>query len=175
MLGSRHETIIGRPLVPGASVTVAIEVSVPCCQPQCQDAIVRSQGKGLHTMLSGRCARRKMSRCRCQCSMIARQKLSLLAMQEQFQDAKVLIFKKRRRKNSRRLNGHRQVRDGMPLSGAALRIGACGIWPLPPVPLCRKTHCMQGPAKGPLCYSLISASTPPESCIELESFVLCRT
>ncbi|CAK0747858.1 hypothetical protein CVIRNUC_001795 [Coccomyxa viridis] len=52
MLGSCHETIIGRPLVPGASVTAAIE--------------------------------------------------------EQFQDAKVLIFKKRRRKNSRRLNGHRQ-------------------------------------------------------------------
>ena len=32
-------------------------------------------------------------------------------MQEQFQDAKVLIFKKRRRKNSRRLTGHRQVWD----------------------------------------------------------------
>jgi large subunit ribosomal protein L21 len=30
-------------------------------------------------------------------------------VQEQFQDAKVLIFKKRRRKNSRRLKGHRQV------------------------------------------------------------------
>ncbi|KAK9844840.1 hypothetical protein WJX74_007501 [Apatococcus lobatus] len=29
-------------------------------------------------------------------------------IEEQFQDAKVLIFKKRRRKNSRRLNGHRQ-------------------------------------------------------------------
>ena len=29
--------------------------------------------------------------------------------QEQFLDGKVLIFKKRRRKNSRRLNGHRQV------------------------------------------------------------------
>ena len=53
MLGSRHETIIGRPLVPNASVTAVIE--------------------------------------------------------EQFQDAKVLIFKKRRRKNSRRLKGHRQV------------------------------------------------------------------
>jgi hypothetical protein len=32
-------------------------------------------------------------------------------LQEQFQDAKVLIFKKRRRKNSRRLKGHRQVSD----------------------------------------------------------------
>ena len=53
MLGSRHETIIGRPLIPNASVTAVIE--------------------------------------------------------EQFQDAKVLIFKKRRRKNSRRLKGHRQV------------------------------------------------------------------
>ena len=53
MLGSRHETIIGRPLVPNASVTAVIE--------------------------------------------------------EQFQDAKVLIFHKRRRKNSRRLKGHRQV------------------------------------------------------------------
>lgn len=31
-------------------------------------------------------------------------------MQEQFLNGKVLIFKKRRRKNSRRLNGHRQVR-----------------------------------------------------------------
>ncbi|CAL5219019.1 g776 [Coccomyxa viridis] len=52
MLGSRYESVIGRPLVPGAYVTAAIE--------------------------------------------------------EQFQDAKVLIFKKRRRKNSRRLTGHRQ-------------------------------------------------------------------
>ena len=32
-------------------------------------------------------------------------------LQEQFQDAKVLIFKKRRRKNSRRLKGHRQVKS----------------------------------------------------------------
>ncbi len=30
-------------------------------------------------------------------------------LQEQFLNGKVLIFKKRRRKNSRRLNGHRQV------------------------------------------------------------------
>ncbi|KAK9908800.1 hypothetical protein WJX75_003070 [Coccomyxa subellipsoidea] len=52
MLGSRHETIIGRPLIPQASITAVVE--------------------------------------------------------EQFQDAKVLIFKKRRRKNSRRLKGHRQ-------------------------------------------------------------------
>ncbi|EIE25523.1 hypothetical protein COCSUDRAFT_40742 [Coccomyxa subellipsoidea C-169] len=52
MLGSRYETIIGRPIVPSASITAVVE--------------------------------------------------------EQFQDAKVLIFKKRRRKNSRRLKGHRQ-------------------------------------------------------------------
>lgn len=32
----------------------------------------------------------------------------IAAVEEQFQDGKVLIFKKRRRKNSRRLNGHRQ-------------------------------------------------------------------
>ncbi|BDA41760.1 probable 50S ribosomal protein L21 [Coccomyxa sp. Obi] len=52
MLGSRDETIIGRPLVPQATVSAVVE--------------------------------------------------------EQFQDAKVLIFKKRRRKNSRSLKGHRQ-------------------------------------------------------------------
>lgn len=34
---------------------------------------------------------------------------SILRVQEQFLNGKVLIFKKRRRKNSRRLNGHRQV------------------------------------------------------------------
>jgi hypothetical protein len=32
------------------------------------------------------------------------------AAQEQFQDAKVTVFKKRRRKNSRRKMGHRQAR-----------------------------------------------------------------
>mmetsp|Transcript_12717 Transcript_12717/g.30151 ORF Transcript_12717/g.30151 Transcript_12717/m.30151 type:complete len:240 (+) Transcript_12717:63-782(+) len=52
LLGSTSETIIGRPLVPGASVTAAVE--------------------------------------------------------EQFLDAKKLIFKKRRRKDSKRLKGHRQ-------------------------------------------------------------------
>ena len=31
------------------------------------------------------------------------------ALQEQFLNGKVLIFKKKRRKNSRTLNGHRQV------------------------------------------------------------------
>ena len=52
LLGNKSETIIGRPLVEGASVVAAVE--------------------------------------------------------EQFLDGKVLVFKKRRRKNSRRLNGHRQ-------------------------------------------------------------------
>lgn len=52
LLGSESETIIGRPYIPEATVTAAVE--------------------------------------------------------EQFLDGKVLIFKKRRRKNSRRLNGHRQ-------------------------------------------------------------------
>ena len=32
----------------------------------------------------------------------------IAAVEEQFLDGKVLVFKKRRRKNSRRLNGHRQ-------------------------------------------------------------------
>ncbi|KAK2079998.1 hypothetical protein QBZ16_002393 [Prototheca wickerhamii] len=52
LAGTASETIIGRPTVPGITVTAAVE--------------------------------------------------------EQFLDGKVLIFKKRRRKNSRRLNGHRQ-------------------------------------------------------------------
>jgi large subunit ribosomal protein L21 len=52
LLGSKTETIIGRPYVEEASVTAAVE--------------------------------------------------------EQFLDGKVIVFKKRRRKNSRRTNGHRQ-------------------------------------------------------------------
>ena len=52
LVGSRTETTIGRPYVPDASVTAAVE--------------------------------------------------------EQFLDGKVIVFKKRRRKNSRRTNGHRQ-------------------------------------------------------------------
>ena len=42
--------------------------------------------------------------------------LHMILKQEQFQDAKVLIFKKRRRKNSRRLNGHRQVCSAMAMA-----------------------------------------------------------
>ncbi len=34
----------------------------------------------------------------------------LAVVEEQVRDAKVIIFKKRRRKNSRRTNGHRQAR-----------------------------------------------------------------
>lgn len=34
---------------------------------------------------------------------------SAALLQEQVQDAKVISFKKRRRKNSRRIKGHRQV------------------------------------------------------------------
>lgn len=57
LLGNTATTIIGRPVVPGASVTAIVE--------------------------------------------------------EQFLNGKVLIFKKRRRKNSRRLNGHRQELTGL--------------------------------------------------------------
>lgn len=52
LLGSSSETVIGRPFIPEATVTAAVE--------------------------------------------------------EQFLDGKVIVFKKRRRKNSRRTNGHRQ-------------------------------------------------------------------
>ena len=45
MLGSRHETIIGRPLVPGASVTAAIEVGRTSLPPQCEKHLVRFWGK----------------------------------------------------------------------------------------------------------------------------------
>ncbi|KAK9822165.1 hypothetical protein WJX81_003172 [Elliptochloris bilobata] len=61
MLGSRSETIIGRPHVLGASVTAVVE--------------------------------------------------------EQFQDAKVTVFKKRRRKNSRRTMGHRQELTSLRIVG----------------------------------------------------------
>lgn len=47
-------------------------------------------------------------------------------LQEQFLDGKVYIFHKRRRKNSRRLKGHRQVRvEG---TGLVLAFGS-GAWP----------------------------------------------
>ena len=42
------------------------------------------------------------------------QDLNGALMQEQVQDAKVITFKKRRRKNSRRTKGHRQVRHFLP-------------------------------------------------------------
>jgi len=59
--GSATETLIGRPYIPGASVTAVIE--------------------------------------------------------EQVQDAKVITFKKRRRKNSRRTMGHRQLLTGLRITG----------------------------------------------------------
>lgn len=59
--GSATETLVGRPYIPGASVTAVIE--------------------------------------------------------EQVQDAKVIIFKKRRRKNSRRTKGHRQLLTGLRITG----------------------------------------------------------
>ncbi|KAL0049323.1 hypothetical protein WJX82_011342 [Trebouxia sp. C0006] len=37
----------------------------------------------------------------------------MAVVEEQFLNGKVLIFKKRRRKNSRRLNGHRQELTGL--------------------------------------------------------------
>ena len=82
LLGNTATTIIGRPLVPGATVTAVVEVK-PVAIP-----ITSAQGSLF-------CAEACVSYC--------------TGLQEQFLNGKVLIFKKRRRKNSRRLNGHRQV------------------------------------------------------------------
>ena len=46
------------------------------------------------------------------------------AAQEQFQDAKVTVFKKRRRKNSRRKMGHRQACASRPGCHACLHATA---------------------------------------------------
>lgn len=89
MLGSRHETIIGRPFIPQAVVTAAVEV---------RDAAVAQLGSICpSTRLHHAVMSRRLQTCR------------RMPAQEQFQDGKVLIFKKRRRKHSRRLRGHRQV------------------------------------------------------------------
>lgn len=84
LLGNRETTVIGRPLVPDAYVTAIVEVEFGL-QAWCRTF-------GCHRDLTGMV--RTLPRC---------------VMQEQFLNGKVLIFKKRRRKNSRRMNGHRQV------------------------------------------------------------------
>ena len=81
LLGNRSTTVIGRPLVPEATVTAIVEVR--SCFSACIEPL-----------------------CRCFCTSIM---YILHLLQEQFLNGKVLVFKKRRRKNSRRLNGHRQV------------------------------------------------------------------
>lgn len=90
MLGSPHETIIGRPFIPEASVTAAVEVR-----------LVLSELAGVFVDLDI-LQRRHLTWSSIICS-------AWWCLQEQFQDGKVLIFKKRRRKHSRRMNGHRQV------------------------------------------------------------------
>ncbi len=90
MLGSPHETIIGRPFIPEASVTAAVEVR-----------LVLSELAGVFIDLDI-LQRRHLTWSSIICS-------AWWCLQEQFQDGKVLIFKKRRRKHSRRMNGHRQV------------------------------------------------------------------
>lgn len=90
MLGSPHETIIGRPFILEASITAAVEVRLVLIE------------------LAGVCIdldilqRRHLTWSPIICP-------AWWCLQEQFQDGKVLIFKKRRRKHSRRMNGHRQV------------------------------------------------------------------
>ena len=48
-------------------------------------------------------------------------------VEEQVRDAKVIIFKKRRRKNSRRTNGHRQVRGAQSRSMPLLIQGCADV------------------------------------------------
>ena len=85
LLGSRHESIVGRPFVPQASVTAIVEVSR---LDKVNALRVVRVLPSLYSRLSTAC---------------------YWLSQEQMRDAKVLIFHKRRRKNSRRTNGHRQV------------------------------------------------------------------
>lgn len=85
LLGNTATTVIGRPHVPGATVTAVVEVT--CTLALHSDYLEHPnsvQGTGYESTIVG--------------------------LQEQFLNGKVLIFKKRRRKNSRRLNGHRQVK-----------------------------------------------------------------
>lgn len=87
MLGTTAETVIGRPFIPDARVTAAVEVRclvLLCCT---------GSGRGLLHAARG-----------CACLSVGR-----MGMQEQTLDAKVIIFHKRRRKNSRKTKGHRQA------------------------------------------------------------------
>lgn len=56
----------------------------------------------------------------------------IAAVEEQFLDGKVLIFKKRRRKNSRRLKGHRQPLTTLRILDVHGIEEAAGAAPLPP-------------------------------------------
>ena len=84
LLGNTATTIIGRPLVPGATVTAVVEVKPAAI-------LIAAAAAQKWLCYAGACFT---------CHDL---------LQEQFLNGKVLIFKKRRRKNSRRLNGHRQV------------------------------------------------------------------
>ena len=87
LLGNTATTVIGRPCIPGATVTAVVEVR-----------FLANTHPEYRLDVSGR--------------PNVTDRL-LLNLQEQFLNGKVLIFKKRRRKNSRRLNGHRQVIVGL--------------------------------------------------------------
>ena len=125
MLGTQTETVIGRPFVPHARVTAAVEVGAcprsscayqplepvhACCKqehPHCPHA-----GLGCSA-----CLPVAPPRCwpLCTCSNSSwppcvHQTEPARCVQEQTLDAKVIIFHKRRRKNSRKTKGHRQVR-----------------------------------------------------------------
>lgn len=115
LLGSEEQTVIGRPYVPEAYVTVAVEVGGRMGAPEVR-AAAGAGGSGAAAW-----PRRMASPAAYPCCSAAQhpagsQLLNIAAAcplpslaQEQFLDGKVLIFHKRRRKNSRRLKGHRQV------------------------------------------------------------------
>ena len=127
LLGSAAETIIGRPYVPEAAVTAAVEVSTegwgaagaaerlacvchsapaPVDRHDAAPAVCRacSRGRrGLHGRSPVALPRPGLHQ------HVPAVSPFVCTLQEQFLDGKVLIFHKRRRKNSRRLRGHRQV------------------------------------------------------------------
>ena len=114
LLGSETTTIIGRPIVPGAHVTALLEehVSIPSaieiqsidCNVYIPTVVAISLPvKVLMTMI-----RTDMFLC-----------VGWGSSWVQALDAKVIIFKKKRRKNYRRTNGHRQVRT---LSGISYHL-----------------------------------------------------
>jgi ribosomal protein L21 len=110
MLGDQDETRIGRPLVPDARVIAAVEVRSMCqgvlficgCSLPGIGAPMAFRPPHVQQL---RLHEARRARNVSKHELIRRRSCA----QEQFLDGKVLIFKKRRRKNSRRLNGHRQV------------------------------------------------------------------